>query len=318
MLHFVLESAIFKMKKFFIYAPSYNPNSGGCIVLHKLCDCLNRLGYEAFIYPMIPSYELNVGNAMSAKVMLTRMMNFVSRPGNFKVNPAFLTPVIAPKFEDFAPDDAVVIYPEVVFGNPLKAKNVVRWLLYTPGETVASVYYGFDELHFLFLDVFGKYKFPRCHTSKHPLFITHWPIETYLQLEDVEERSGVAYCLRKSKRSPSAELLSDGILIDGKAHDEIAKIFKRIKTFISYDPYTAYLPFAVMAGCDSVIAPLPNVDVGALYPELGMLDGIAYGLDDLERARATRLRLIARYENFEVSNLVNTRNFIDEVDMFFP
>ena len=32
-----------------------------------------------------------------------------------------------------AQDDEIVIYPEIVFGNPLKAKKVVRYILNVPG-----------------------------------------------------------------------------------------------------------------------------------------------------------------------------------------
>jgi len=305
------------MKKFLIYAPSYDTNSGGCIVLHKLCDCLNRLGYEAFIYPMIPSFELNVGNAHTAKTMLAQMIGAISRVENFKVNPSFLSPVLKPKFEDFASDDTVVVYPEVTFGNPLKAKNVVRWILYTPGELVPAVYYGFDELHFLFQEAFGRYEFPRCYTSKRPLTITSFPTELYFQELDSHERSGVAYCIRKSPREATPDLLLNGIRIDGKEHVEIAKIFKRVKTFISYDLYTAYSRFASIAGCDSIIMPLPNTKREDLFPDGDRLDGVAYGFDDLERSRSTRQRLLRKFVESEQQNMSTARAFAEEVHNFF-
>lgn len=38
--------------KYIIATSAYNPNSGGIIVLHKLCDLLNTSGQEAWLCPM--------------------------------------------------------------------------------------------------------------------------------------------------------------------------------------------------------------------------------------------------------------------------
>ena len=38
--------------RFVIYAPRYRSDSGGAIVLHKLCDVLNGLGHRASVWPL--------------------------------------------------------------------------------------------------------------------------------------------------------------------------------------------------------------------------------------------------------------------------
>jgi hypothetical protein len=266
---------------------------------------------------MIASFELNVGNAWDSERMLKEIQDGTALSENFATNPEFTTPVLAAALGDFASDDAVVVYPEVTFGNPLKAKNVVRWMLYTPGETVPQVYYGFDELHFLYDKSCGRYQFPRCHTSMHIIAIAHVPLDLYLHSGDNQDRTGVAYCVRKSKRLVSSELLNDGILIDGKEHVEIAEIFKSVKTFISYDLYTAYSKFASIAGCDSIIVPLIGSTREELFPDPEQLNGIAYGYDDLANARASRSKLVSKFKEIEQRNLLAATNFVDEVAKFF-
>ena len=51
--------------KFVIYAPSFTQKSGGVIVLHLLCDLLNRQKHQAFIaksmfVPKIKIIVLNI------------------------------------------------------------------------------------------------------------------------------------------------------------------------------------------------------------------------------------------------------------------
>jgi hypothetical protein len=85
--------------KFTVYAPFYTDKSGGHWVLHFLCDQLNKLGHQA----TISFFEGHTG-----------------------VNPEFNTPI-------GHDPEAIVIYPEVITDNPLKADKVVRYLLNREG-----------------------------------------------------------------------------------------------------------------------------------------------------------------------------------------
>lgn len=89
--------------RFAFVAPDYSPLSGGIIALHRLCDRLNMLGHDAAIWSM------NTG----------------------VTNPQWNTPVLTSP-EELA--DRVLVYPEIISGNPLGAKRVVRWLLNRPGH----------------------------------------------------------------------------------------------------------------------------------------------------------------------------------------
>src|SRR5581483_8352616 len=93
--------------RFVIAAPGYRGDSGGVAAMHRLCDVLNRLGHHAVLLPI---------------------------DGRADTHPGWRTPLAGPA----AVDGAVVVYPEIVVGNPLGAGRVVRWLLNRPGEVAGQ------------------------------------------------------------------------------------------------------------------------------------------------------------------------------------
>lgn len=304
-------------KKFLIYAPPYDPNTGGVIALHRLCDLINRSGREAFLYPLMPSYELHPYNARQAATFARRIQAHFAKLHEYKVNPEFITPVLAADMEDEAGDDLIVVYPEIVFGNPLRAPHVIRWMLHRPGFHTKKVYFGFGELHFYYGLAFRQFDFPGCKTSDLALMIQHAPYKLYVDEDLSRPRSGTAYCLRKGKGRPIEHDLTDSILIDGKSHEEVAEIFKRVKTFISYDLWTAYSRFAALAGCDSVVVPQDGMDKMQWAPEAMNRMGIAYGFDDIEEARRTRAGVLTYFLDSERAGMEVTQAFIAEADAFF-
>ena len=293
---------------------SYNENCGGSVVLHKLCDQINRLGREAYLIPNVNNYELEPGNFVKSFLNVVRRLK---RMLTFKVNPEFQTPVLySPSIiENWG--DWIVIYPEVIFGNPLFGKNIVRWFLHHPGHLTSVISYGQNELYFRFHSGIRHYESSLSRLSESELRIIHYPLELYNDPGFSWERVGTAYCIRKGKGKAIVHDLSDSILIDGKSHKEIAEIFKRVKRFISYDVYTTYSIFAVLCGCESVVIPDEGVSVDEWLPNSMDRHGLAYGFENLEKARSTKKLLIERIEREQDRNLINVSNFIEESDNYF-
>ena len=185
-------------------------------------------------------------------------------------------------------DNWIVIYPEVVYGNPLFASNVVRWFLHEPGFLTGEIGYGAGELYFRFRE-HRPANFAQKGSMLAPrnLTVNDYPLHLYNQSGAVAERSGTAYCLRKGKHKPICHDLSNSILIDGKGHEEVARIFKSVTQFICYDTNTAYLKFAALCGCDVIVIPDPGVTEEQWKPNPIRRYGVAYGFDRIEWARST-------------------------------
>lgn len=322
-----------KKKKIIIFAPDYNPDSGGAIATHKLCHLLNEMGREAYLFPLFATHPINILNFESILEQLNKELfhfsvdstvnvetksthpaeppkelNFKERlqlarktlfppkeiqatepsPTVFnpnrhslKTNPSFNTPCldIRSAHEIADNDEYVVIYPEVVMGNPLKAKNVVRWLLHTPGFHTNQTNYGPNELYFRFSVETPYFSHPGSTTSDQFLTVVHFPTEIYNMDGASHDRQGTAYCIRKGVGKKIVHDLSDSIGIDGKSHEEIAQIFKRAKTFYCYDTRTAYYYFASLCGCETIVIPDEGVSEEEWLPHQASRVGIRYGID---------------------------------------
>ena len=105
---------ILKSFRYLIFTQKeFDGTSGGIVALNKLCHDLRSLGQEAYIS---------------------------HGPGNVSLNSPQYTPTSEELEHDF-----IVIYPEVVIGNPLNCPRVVRWILNTPGAFGHSEYYNHEH-----------------------------------------------------------------------------------------------------------------------------------------------------------------------------
>ena len=320
------------MKKFIIYSLEYSNNLGGPIALHKLCDMLNRAGHEAYLYPLIPSFELQPYNVDQVPRIIEEYNKIFSLTQAvpvgtpvpldkfdqvFWVNKDFITPVYIPDPQASFGEEWVVIYPEITFGNPLRAKNVVRWLLHNPGFLTGKIYYGKGELYFRYSDIFDPFQFPGSKTSDLILYVLDLPLDLFYEPSHSLKRTGTAYCLRKGQGRKIEHDLENSILIDGKNNQEIADIFRSVETFISYDTNTFYSSLAVLCGCNSVVIPLDGVSEDEWRPNKETRNGVAYGIENLEEAKATAVLARDALLEKERNSQECVQKFIDEVNQYF-
>ncbi|WP_050991282.1 hypothetical protein [Shewanella sp. POL2] len=307
-----------KKYKYIIMTPSYNEINGGVVVLHKLCHILNEIGEVAYLFPYRDNYLINSNEIYSSFYRAAKSYLKILLHG-FKINDSLNTPIIEAIPEDIDSNNWVVIYPEVVLGNPLGARNVVRWLLHQPGFHSGNVLYGQGELYFKFNSAIYDFHLQGSTTSSAELKVIHYPLEHYNQIGVAQQRSGTAYCIRKGRGKPLVHDLQDSILIDGMSHADTAKVLKSVKRFISYDTLTAYSIFAVLCGCESVVIPDEGVTKEQWYPNVEDRYGIAYGLgqSELSKASETRHLVLDRVLKHTEQSMIAVKQCLVEIKQYF-
>jgi len=295
--------------KFIIVAPGYDDNAGGIVVLHQLCDRLNNLGYKASLWPFFKPV-LDFSNPFKTIYLLFRYFRKSIKYG-FKTNPKLNTPIAS--YQDIK--DAVVVYPEVIVGNPLKAKNVVRWLLHKPGfNNGGKIDFGTDDLFFYYDKAFDDSRY-----NSHPdnrLHIISQRSDVY-KITNHDIRYGTCYLLRKGYKREIVHNKADSVLVDGLSHEETADVFNQSEFCISYDTYTMYLVYAAMCGCIPVVIPEEGVTKEQWQPNEENRYGIAYGFDDINYAIETRPLLLQHIEKQERESNQSVIHFIEKCKEYF-
>lgn len=286
---------------YIVYAPDYDENSGGGIVLHQLCHTLNQLGERAFLWPM---------NRVHRRGWRFRR-NRVAGPETFRVSPSLSTPVASRK--DLGPN-SIVLYPEVTSGNPLAARKVARWLLHKPGYFTGIVDYGKNDLFFKFDDYCDDTHITQGNARRLCLIA----LDPRYQDRGSGTRSGSCYLLRKGEGKPLVHDLNNSIQIDGLGHEEIADIFNRVTTFYSYDEVTMYSQFAAICGCVSVVIPTQYKSREEWVRDHPLSRyGIAYGLDDIEHASQTRHLVSGHLKELAYEGIRSVEAFIESTHSHF-
>lgn len=294
--------------KFVIWTPSYTERTGGVLVLHYLCHYLNLCGYKAFLWHS--GKLMRGGNGLlRTGLYAAKYVNRIRR-GIKRTSPSLTTPLASHK--DL--EDAIVVYPETISGNPLRASKVVRWLLHKPGYHNERTNYGENELHFCFTPAFREPAFSNSDISEFNFFVM---LEAFKQT-NFGQRQGTCFILRKGRHRQIYHNLDNGVIVDNMSHEDMSKIFNKSEFCISYDSYTTYSTYAAICGCKSIVVPEQGVDKQAWYPGGGdALFGIAYGEGDLEWAVSTRPKLLDNIEKRQRSILSKVRKFAEDCEGFF-
>ena len=283
----------FKSKfRYIILSPEYDKNSGGITILHKLCHMLNELGENAQIFPF--------------------------HPNQTKTNPKWNTPLIS---NNFNPEEDIVIYPEIIKGNPLNAKKIVRYILNNPRPKEKQ--WGDNEFWLYHNKFFYNYTFDfKTNQSK---LINEGSPENYLHLIESRidfftnenlPRKGNCFTLRKGEEKGYKvdKKLKGAIEIKhNTSFEELKEIFNKTERFYCYDTCTYISTIAALCGCISIVIPEKGLDKEiwrnknpALYY------GVAYGEKDIPYALETLNKVKPYLENLENEMVPQLKEFIQK------
>lgn len=270
--------------KIIIYSPSYNPNSGGIIVLHKLCDILLNLGYDAgfFIQDNQPFYTNSTYKSQGYHLL------------------------------DINLENDLIIYPEITWGNPLNGKNIVRYIMNighvtlnrkdTWGENDHWVYYserfydGLKPKNILTisdskLDYFKNYKLERnieeCFTYRK-------------QMENIDSI--------KKYHSPNA------VEISFNCGDEfLINIFNSCNNFYCYDVESHLSVLASLCGCNSIIISDNETRENIINKQPVLKYGVAFGVEEIEIASQTQHLLREYLFQTEQQQIINVDDYFTNI-----
>lgn len=296
-------------RTFIIFAPSFDENSGGVLVLHRLCDLLNRSGQRALLWPSRHAL-FNPWRPLHSWHRWRMQRRWYRKHGFYNTFAGFTTPIATPA--DL--DGAIVVYPEKIDGNPLRARHVVRWLLHKPGFHTGRVNYGRNDRYFFFQHAFND---PALNPESDNLLRTVFVRDDVYRQTHSGERSGTCHILRKGAGRVMQHDAANSILIDGMSHQEAAAVFNRVKTCISYDPYTMYSQFAALCGCDSIVLPEEGMTPESWYPDPRDRYGVALGWSGLEEARRTAALLLPHLKQQEQEANASVQRFVDKCESYF-
>ncbi|MGE3759994.1 MAG: hypothetical protein AB7H97_19660 [Pseudobdellovibrionaceae bacterium] len=254
---------------YIVYAPDFLGNSAGIACLYQLCCDLRKLGFEAAV------------------------------TGSQRGHPGHPVPIIsAGEATRAAKLGAWVIYPEIVLGNPLKAKNVVRWILNRPGLLGGTEFFAPSEHVFIYSDVFAPYvKSP----IRGKIYVPTIDRSIFFRPEQNEGRSLVCYYTGKSryKEGYFDPKLTLKITRTSPAKTELGKLFRSAKVLYCFDNSTALIYEALLCGCPVIVIP-DGTQTWEDYQKLELgTAGISWGVPkgSLEPFSPTELeQVLAKWE----------------------
>ncbi len=319
-------------KKCKIFIVSCYGYFGGIIVLDKLCAELRKLGYDARVIKVLyfPNEYVNPDTYKKSvtvfhlklfiKKVIIKLFPFLGLDKISSFSFFLNQPIEGIKYQ-FLPnitDDDIVIYPEVIYGNPLGAKNVVRWLLYHYRYEQDKNAYSDSDLFICFRRIFNSPALnPDCKIVRQ----YHFDDKLYRQY-NFGERMGNCYILRKGRTRNDLPEHFDGPVYDNDmTQEELVEMFNTHKYCYIYDTQTFYTYIAAVCGC----IPIVVMESGKTFEDYFTEDernysiyGIAYGdsPEQIQYAINTREKLLQLLD-FPRTNHENALKMVDYLEDFF-
>jgi len=270
-------------------APGYTNQSAGIKILHLLCHHLNVKGYNAFL--------VNVMGCSGGR--------------KYDVNTSLVTPLLTDHIAAIHLKNGlkpIVVYPDIVEGNPLHSNCVVRYLLHYPGFLGGQKTFTNDELIFSYTKKIAN--FVENNAAKNVLFMPICDDTIFYPPAPDSARSGSSFYAAKyvsHNKGKLCDITKNSLEIKrgegAQTTAEVADILRKSEYFMSYED-TSLITEAILCECPVILIKNDFFDGKTLAEfELG-LDGYAFSekKEDLQRAKTTisqaRNNFYAAIDNF--------------------
>jgi hypothetical protein len=279
----------------------YTRVSAGIRCLHLLCHNLNLRGYSAYL--------IFIGDTDDIKEDATE--------------PDLLTPILTRRvarrhFE--TQRTPIMVYPEIVGGNPHQSPCVVRYVLNFPGLLGGDKTYAEDDLCFGYSKKLAEF----INRPENILFIPASDTSVFYPPENETKREGSCFYASKYQREHKGALFDitknsveiTSRMPNSQSPSEIAELFRKSDIFYTYEN-TALAIEATLCGCPTVFLPNSHLDAIIAGEELGS-DGYAWGTapEEINRARASVGKAVENYKNALKLFEKNLDKFIEKTQSY--
>lgn len=176
----------------------------------------------------------------------------------------------------FRKKNTIVVYPEKYYGNVLKARYVVRWLLYFYPYSDIKQAYDDSDLFICYRLLFNDWQL----NPKGYQVCSHYFNKDLYYRYNWGVRQGNCYIIHKGKIRQDLPKFFDGPVVDNLSEEDKVKVFNQCEYCYSYDTHTYYSKIAAICGCKSIVVMEPG-KTKEDYLEKGRRKlGVAYGFSE--------------------------------------
>jgi hypothetical protein len=275
-------------RPYYIVAPPYVRTSAGIKVLHQLCHLLNLREQSAFM--------VTAG-----------------------VNPDLTTPLLTEEIIEFhfrAGRTPIVVYPEIMHGNPLGAKFVVRYLLNLPGLLGGPSEFPKDDTLLWYSEQYRH----EANGKGSVLSIPTTDARFFRPPSIRTKRQGSCFYAFKYKhytRGPMHPATEKSIEIvnagkeGGQTQEEIVSLFQQSELFYCYES-SALILEAALCECPVIMLPNKHMDKLITCGPFGKA-GVAWGTseEELTHAKHSVGQVRKLYEKFVEQSFTQLDEFIE-------
>lgn len=290
--------------KFIVVTRPFDPKSQGCVLLHKLAHTLNEVGHEAAIL-------FFSGHGTETKGFFSVMPKFYCE----EYKNVFLSDEHA--FRKFK-EGAVIIYPEIITGNPLGGDYVVRYMLNREGFIKAGVKINPSDRDFILTQSYLYHRNPHFHLFNY----NGSELFNKSQTEKFNKRKIDLTYIGKGAKYTTCSVLNGTQEVTRNWPEtklELANLLKQTRFIYTWDSISATIADAILCGAFPIFmayAPITKdevynmIDLGISIPEITYEETLGQlSANRLEEIEAFIISMVEKIQGLESNYKHNVANF---------